>query len=87
MSHPVAIRRTARAWRVPHIYIGGHLTNPRERAMTTFIIHHRKAAALLLSLAVSVGCFNAIASTFHHAGTPKPCAVQLAKVVVIGAKL
>jgi hypothetical protein len=55
--------------------------------MTNFIITHRNAAALLLSIAVSLGGFNAIASSFHHAGAPKPCVVQLAKVVVIGAKL
>ncbi len=55
--------------------------------MANFITRHRKVAALLLSLAVSIGCFNAIASTFHHAAAAKPCGVQLAKVTVIGAKL
>lgn len=55
--------------------------------MTNFIIHHRKATALLLSIAVSAGCFNAIASAFHQTSGPKTCVVQLAKVVVIGAKL
>ena len=55
--------------------------------MANIIMNHRKATALLLSITVSVGCFNAIASTFHHAAAPKPCSVQLAKVVVIGAKL
>jgi hypothetical protein len=68
-------------------YIGLLLTNLRERAMANFIIHHRKAAALLLSLAVSVSCFNAIASTFHRAAAHTPCVTQLAKVGVIGAKL
>ena len=55
--------------------------------MANFIINHRKSTALLLSLAVSIGCFDAIASGFHHAGAPKPCEAQLAKVVVSGAKL
>ena len=55
--------------------------------MANFITNHRKAAALLVSLAVSVGCFNAIASSFHHAGAPNPCEAQLAKVVVSAAKL
>jgi hypothetical protein len=55
--------------------------------MVNFIINHSKVTALILSLAVSVACFDAIASTFHHAAAPKPCVVQLAKVVVIGAKL
>ena len=55
--------------------------------MASFIINHRKTTALLLSVAVSIGSFNAIASSFHHAGVAKPCVVQLAKVVVIGAKL
>lgn len=87
MSHPVAIHRKARALRPVPTYIGPHLSNFREHFMANFIIHHRKAAALLLSLAVSVGCFDAIASTFHHAAAPKPCVVQLAKVVLIGAKL
>ena len=54
--------------------------------MANFIINHRKSTALLLSLAVSIGCFDAIASSFHHAGAPKPCAVELAKVVVIGTR-
>lgn len=87
MSHPVVIRRTARALRPVPTYIGRHLSNSREHVMTNFVINHRKATALMLSIAVSVGCFNAIASTFHHAAAPKPCVVQLAKVVVIGAKL
>ena len=64
-----------------------HSSNIREHAMVNFIINHRKATALLLSMAVSIGSFDAIASTFHHAGVVKPCIVQLAKVVVIGAKL
>ena len=55
--------------------------------MANFIINHRRAAAFVLSSVVSIGSFNAIATTFHHAGAPKPCTVQLAKVVVIGAKL
>lgn len=55
--------------------------------MANFIINHRKAAAMLLSLAVSVSCFNAIASTFHRAAAHTPCVTQLAKVGVIGAKL
>ncbi len=67
-------------------YIGGHLSNSREHAMANFIINHHKVTAFLLSIVVSVGCFDAIASTFHHAAAPKPCVVQLAKVVVIGAK-
>ena len=54
--------------------------------MANFIINHRKSTALLLSLAVSIGCFDAIASSFHHAGAPKPCEAQLAKVVVSGAR-
>lgn len=68
-------------------YIGRHLSNSREHAIANFIINHRSATALLLSAAVSVGGFNAIASTFHHAAAPKPCVVQPAKGVVIGAKL
>ena len=85
----------ARALRPAPTYIRCHLSNQpfshsshfREHAMVNFIINHRKATALLLSMAVSIGSFNAIASSFHHAGVAKPCVVQLAKVVVIGAKL
>lgn len=55
--------------------------------MAHFILNHRKATGLLLSLSISIGGFHAIASTFHHAAAAKPCVVQLAKVTVIGAKL
>ena len=85
----------ARALRPVPTYIRCHLSNQpfshsshfREHAMVNFIINHRKTTALLLSIAVSIGSFDAIATTFHHAGAPIPCTAQLAKVVVIGAKL